>query len=204
MDTVLLSAAVALGLLSVYEPCSIATHTLFAARAHASPRGERRRALAELVVARCALLAALFGAAAAFGPLRPPALAAATVLVAIGAIYLVARTRYLPVPHVEVFHLLPAQACLSAGAKIGLTLPACTLPLVAITGALAAAIGRPGLAAIAGVLFGTAFAAPTLYHAAVGFAPVRRTFLAHAAAVTPWLTAGLIWGGAAWVWQSGG
>lgn len=200
----LLTTAIALGLLAFYEPCTIATHTLFAARAHAAPPGGRRRALAGLVIVRCALLALLFAAAAALGPLRPPATVAAAALAAIGVVYLVTRRRYLPVPHVEVFRLFPAHNRLSASIRLGLTLPACTLPLVAITAAFAATVGRPGLAAAAGVLFGAAFAAPTLHHAAVGLAPVRRAFLAHAAAATPWLTAGLLWGGAAWIWQASG
>jgi cytochrome c-type biogenesis protein len=200
---VLLATAVALGALSFYEPCTIATHTLFAARVHAAPRGARRRALAAFVVARCTLLAALLGMAAMAGPVHPPAIIAAAALAAIGVVYLVTRRRYLPVPHLEAFRLLPAHERLPDAVKLALTLPACTLPLVAIAAAISAAVGRPGLAAVAGVLFGAAFAAPTLRQATAGLAPARRRFLARAAAATPWLTAGLLWGGALWIWHAG-
>jgi cytochrome c-type biogenesis protein len=201
---VLLATAVALGTLSFYEPCTIATHTLFAARAHATMRGARGRALAEFVVARCTLLAAVFAGAAMVGPVQPPGIVAAAALLAIGLVYLVTRRRYLPVPHVEAFRLLPMQDRLPDGVKLALTLPACTLPLAAITAAIGAAVGRPGLAAVAGVLFGATFAAPTLRHVTSGLGPARRRFLARAATATPWLTAGLLWGGALWVWQASG
>lgn len=202
MEGVLIGTAAALGLLSFYEPCTIATHTLFAARVHAAPPGERRRALMGLLGARCALLALLFAGVATLGPLHLPAAAATAALGIVGAVYLVTRTHYLPVPHLEVFRLLPAGERAAAGVRLGLTLPACTLPLVAITAALAATTGRPILSAGAGVLFGAAFAAPTLHDVSAGLAPDRRRLLARAAAAAPWLTAGLLWGGAVWVWQA--
>lgn len=197
----LLATAFALGLLSFHEPCTIATHTLFAARVHAAPRGERRRALARLLGARCALLVLVFAGAAAVGPAHLPTTATIAALGMTGAVYLVTRTRYLPVPHLEVSSLLPAAAHADAGVRLGLTLPACTLPLIAVTAALAAASGRPILSATAGVLFGAAFAAPTLRDACAGLAPGRRVFLERAARATPYLTAGLLWSGAVWVWR---
>jgi cytochrome c-type biogenesis protein len=202
MTEALILAAAGLGLLSFFEPCTIATHTLFAARAHAAPPGERNRALAGLVLARCALLAGLFGTAAVLGPMSVTGVAAIVVLGAIGLVYLVTRRFYLPVPHLELYRVLPEQERLSAGVKLGLTLPACTLPLVAVTAALAALTAKPAIAVAAGVLFGTAFSAPTIRHALTGFDRARRAFLSRAAAATPYLTTALLWGGAAWVWHA--
>jgi cytochrome c-type biogenesis protein len=202
VGAVLLPIALVLGLLAFYEPCTIATHTLFAARAHAAPPRRRREKLTGLVIARCALLAALLGAAAALGPWSAPAGAAALALVTIGLVYLVTRWRYLPVPHLEAFRVLPAHDRLPEGVRLGLTLPACTLPLVAIAAALAAMTGRPALSAAAGAIFGAAFAAPTLRDSIRGLEPARRAFLARAAAAA-WLTTALLWIGAAWVWRAG-
>jgi cytochrome c-type biogenesis protein len=202
MTAALFVTALVLGALSFYEPCTIATHTLFAARAHAAPVGERRRALVGLVASRCALLAALLGLAAVLGPVGVSASVAVVALGAIGAVYLVTRRVYLPVPHVEVYRLVPGRERLPEGVRLGLTLPACTLPLVAITAALAAVSAKPAVAAAAGALFGAAFSAPTIWHALTGLDPSRRAFLSKAAATTPYLTTALLWGGAAWVWQA--
>jgi hypothetical protein len=58
------------------------------------------------------------------------------MLFVMGAIYLVTIRLYLPVPHLEVFRLLPGGAKLSEGLRLGLTLPACVLPLLMIVGLL--------------------------------------------------------------------
>lgn len=65
MVTELLIVAGVLGLLGFFEPCTVATHTLFAARTHAD--AHRTRALAQLLAARSLLLALAFMTAAALG-----------------------------------------------------------------------------------------------------------------------------------------
>ena len=126
MNTVLLTTAAVLGLLSFLEPCTIATHTLFAARTHRDSPKQRSLALARLMLARTGLLTLIFGAAAAIGLTALSPAVAMLMLGAIGLIYLITRKVYLPVPHLEFFRLVPRHDGLSKGLKLGLTLPACT------------------------------------------------------------------------------
>ena len=61
--------------------------------------------------------------------------AAMTMLGVLGAVYLISRRVYLPVPHLEFFRLIPGYARVPHGIRLGLTIPACTLPLVVVVGA---------------------------------------------------------------------
>jgi len=64
-----LSAAL-LGLLAFFEPCTIATHTLFAVHAHRAPRRQCCRGLLAVWATRALALAALLAGAVAALP-RP-------------------------------------------------------------------------------------------------------------------------------------
>ena len=66
MTALVLVAAAVLGVLGFYEPCTVATHTLYAVRASREPRVLRDSLL--LAVPRAVALAALVAAAAAVGP----------------------------------------------------------------------------------------------------------------------------------------
>ena len=203
MNTLLLVAAAGLGLLAFFEPCTIATHTLFALRANRDTARSRWRALAQLVVSRSVLLAAIFGIAAWIGLQTFPAGAAMLMLGVIGTIYLLSRKIYLPVPHIECFRLLPGHARLAQALKLGLTLPACTLPLVAVVGVISALSRRPDMALLAGLVFAGMFSLPTLWDSARGFDAPHRAFLGKAALVSPYLTALLLWSGAFLIWKTG-
>jgi len=203
MNTILIIMAAGLGFLSFFEPCTIATHTLFAARASRDTAWRRRRALAQLVLSRMVLLVAIIGTAALIGLEQFPVSIAIAVLGAIGAIYLISRRIYLPVPHIEFFRLLPRHDRLAQGLKLGLTLPACTLPLVAMVGVIAALTRRPDMAVLAGLAFAGMFSLPTLWDSAHGFDAAHRAFLGKAAAVSPYITTLLLWGGAFLIWQRG-
>lgn len=187
--------AAALGLLSFFEPCTIATHTLFSVRAH----GARRRAPVLLLfwATRAALSAALLALVAAVT--RPPDVhgaAAGLALAVMASVYVVSRFVYLPVPHLEMWRWFPGGRALPPAMQLGLTLPACTLPLVVILGVLAAVHDAPAVAAIGGLLFATLFAAPTVTSAIVGVSDLGRRWLSRAALATPYLTAALLYGGA--------
>ena len=158
MSALLLATAAGLGLLAFFEPCTIATHTLFAARSSRDAAHRRRAALAQLVLSRSALLAGLFGTAAAIGLDGLSASQAALMLGTIGTVYLVTRRVYLPVPHLEFFRLIPRGRRLPQALRLGLTLPACTLPLVAVVGVIAALSQRIDLALGAGLAFAGMFA----------------------------------------------
>jgi cytochrome c-type biogenesis protein len=203
MNTLLLISAAILGFLAFFEPCTIATHTLFAVRAHHDVRMQRALALAQLTLARTGLLALIFVAAAAVGLAALPSRVAMVMLSVIGLIYLVTRKIYLPVPHLEFFRLLPGQDHLSHGFKLGLTLPACTLPLVLIVSILSALTRQPVVAVLAGVVFALMFTLPTLWGSAHGLGAEARAFLARAALFSPYLTTVLLWGAAFLIWQTG-
>lgn len=203
MNTLLLISAAGLGLLAFFEPCTIATHTLFARRANRDTTRSRWRALVLLLVSRTILLAAIFGLAAWIGLHTFSAGVAALMLGLIGSIYLVTRKIYLPVPHIEFFRLLPGQERLAQGLKLGLTLPACTLPLVAVVSFISALSQRPDMALLAGVVFASMFSLPTLWDSTRELDAAHRTFLGKAALISPYLTALLLWSGAFLIWKTG-
>ncbi len=203
MNAMLLLVAGVLGLLSFFEPCTIATHALFAARTHAGRAAPRRRALMQLLLSRAMLLSVLFATAAAIGWGEFSTGAAIAMLGVIGAVYLISRKLYLPVPHAEFFRLLPAHAGLAQAYKLGWTLPACTLPLVLIVALACALNQRPLIAAAAGWVFALMFTLPTLWDSTYGLDAAHRAFLSRAADASPYITAALLWGGALLIWQTG-
>jgi len=203
MNEILLVTALVLGFLAFFEPCTIATHTLFAARVHRVAPKQRSFALAQLMLARTGLLTLIFGAAAAIGLTALPESLAALMLGVIGLVYLTTRKIYLPVPHLEFFHLVPRLVALPHGLKLGLTLPACTLPLVAIVAILSALTRHPSVAALAGFVFAAMFTLPTLWGSTHGLGSVARNFLAGAASLSPYLTTGLLWSAAIILWKIG-
>jgi len=203
MEMLLLIAACVLGLLSFFEPCTIATHTLFAVRAHHDPLNRRARVLAQLVLSRIGLLALIFGVAAAIGLTALSAQAAMLMLGVIGLVYLISRKVYLPVPHLEFFRLVPRHADFPQGLKLGLTLPACTLPLVLIVGMLSALTQQPMVAVLAGGVFALMFSLPTVWGSVHGLGADARAFLGLSAAFSPYFTTALLWGAALFIWQTG-
>ncbi len=192
-ETLLLSAAV-LGWLGFFEPCTIATHALFAVRANRSPA--RWRDLGLLAAARALVLATLFAAAAALGLSGIASHTAAAILFMLGAIYLLTIKVYLPVPHIEFQRLLPGGATLREPLQLGLTLPACTLPLIGTIGLLAAISRDVPAAILAGILFALALTAPTIWYSARGTSVSDRELLGRAAHLSHYVTALLFWGGA--------
>ena len=203
MNVVLLVTAAGLGVLAFFEPCTIATHTIFAARASHDTARQRWSALAQLVLSRITLLATIFGMAAWVGLEGFPARVAIAMLSAMAAIYLISRWIYLPVPHFEFFRLIPRHGRLAQGLKLGLTLPACTLPLVAVVGFISALTRRPDMAMLAGLAFAGMFSLPTVWDSTHGFDAAHRVFLSKAAAASPYITALLLWSGALLIWRTG-
>ena len=203
MNALLLVTAAGLGLLAFFEPCTIATHTLFAVRANHDAARRRWIALTQLVLSRTVLLAALFGITAWLGLESLSVNTATALLSVIGAIYLVSRKIYLPVPHIEFFRLIPQHGHLPQALKLRLTLPACTLPLVAVVGVLSALTRRPDMAMLAGLTFAAMFSLPTVWDSVRGLNATHRTFLGKAANASPYITTLLLWSGAFLIWQTG-
>ncbi len=203
MSNVLLMTAAVLGFLSFFEPCTIATHTLFAVRVNHASVKQRWLALVQLTLSRVLLLVVIFSAAAVIGLAELSASTAMLMLSVIGLVYLITRKIYLPVPHLEFYRLLPRHDGLSQGFKLGLTLPACTLPLVLIVGILSALTQRPGVAVLAGLMFAIMFTLPTLWDSTHELNAAHRAFLGKAANLSPYITTLLLWGGALLIWQTG-
>ncbi len=197
MSIALLSSAALLGLLAFFEPCTIATHTLFSARAHQTPRRRCCQSLLAVWLARSALCSGLLLAIVALSPAPQwPAWLPSLVLALMATLYLVSRFAYLPVPHLAFARLLPGGQSLPFAIQLGLTLPACTLPLFVVVAGLAAAVDSLFFAALAGLLFAGFFTAPLVFSSLAGVRADTRDLLSRAAEGSPYLTAVLLLGAA--------
>lgn len=195
MSALLLTTSAVLGGLSFFEPCTIATHTLFSVRAHQQPRAGCCQGLLTVWLARSVLLVALLVAAVLLAPVPtwgsyPPSV----ILAIMGTVYIVSRFTYIPVPHLEFFKLLPRGRSLPFAIQLGLTLPACTIPLFVVVAGLAVTVDSVGFAALAGLLFATLFTAPLVLTAFKGVHADGRELLNRAAKGSPYLTAALLFG----------
>ncbi len=191
MNTMLLLSATLLGSLAFFEPCTIATHSLFAARSYRQPKGICCQGLLLIWLARFGLLALLFGTLTVFAPLRLQPETGALGLLVLGSLYLVSRHRYLPVPHLRFHHLLPGGNRLPDAVRLGLTIPACVLPLLLVVGALVMMADSLTLALIAALLFASLFSLPMAIAAHLGMGNRVRLFFSRAARTAPYLTAAL-------------
>ena len=203
MNVILLSTAAILGLLAFFEPCTIATHALFAVRTSRQPAVQRWRILAELMLTRILLLAILLGGAAAIGWASLTVNIVIGMLGGIGLVYLITRKIYLPVPYLACYRLFPGHMSWSQAYRLGLTLPACALPLVLIVGVLAASIQRLDMATAAAMAFAVMFTLPTLWESTHPYTDAHRDFLDRAARISPYLTALMLWGAAYFIWLTG-
>lgn len=195
--SIALAIATVLGALSFFEPCTVATHTLFSARSHARRGSARCRELLTLWGVRSLLSVGLLLVSVALAaPFRFGAYLPSIALAVIASVYLVSRVAYLPVPHLEFWRLLPGGASRAPVVKLGLTLPACTLPLFVIVAAVTSALDSWLAALGAGMLFAALFTAPTVVTASLGLSARGRRFLSGAALATPYLTAALLYGAA--------
>ena len=196
MLTLLLVTATLLGLLAFFEPCTIATHTLFSVRAN---RAEDNKACCHSLLAvwlsRSALLVGIFTLATFFidspqwGTYTP-----SIILSVIAVIYVVSRFIYIPIPHLEFFKLIPGGKKFPFAMQLGMTLPACTLPLVVVTAGMAVTLGSITFAIIAGLLFATFFSLPMVFASFKGIDESAKELLNKTAKGSPYLTAILLLG----------
>ena len=204
METLLIFTAVTLGALAFFEPCTIATHTLFAARAHRKAAASRLLDVIMIWGVRTLLMMFLFSLVTVFfgatGVAQDiDATMASIVLSVMASVYLISRKVYIPVPHLEFFRLLPFSAKFPDAVKLGLTAPACTLPLMVILLILVAAVNSMQLAIFAAFLFASLFTLPILVTALSGINDSGKDFFSKAASGTPYLTAVLLFGAAAFL-----
>ncbi len=195
MIALLLLTATLLGLLAFFEPCTIATHTLYSVRASRADSRACCQSLLAVWLSRSALLilllvgAVLLTTPPQWGPYLP-----SIILTVMALLYLVSRVTYIPVPHLEFFRLLPGGRHFPQGLKLGLTLPACTLPLVVVLIGIAITVDSLAFAALAGLLFASLFTLPMVFASVKGIHADGRDLLQRAARGSPFLTATLLLG----------
>ncbi len=195
MIALLLLTATLLGLLAFFEPCTIATHTLYSVRASRADGRACCQSLLAVWLSRSALLMLLLVGTVLltpppqWGPYLP-----SIILTVMALLYLVSRVTYIPVPHLEFFRLLPGGQTLPQGLKLGLTLPACTLPLVVVLIGIAITLDSLAFAALAGFLFASLFTLPMVFASVKGIHADGRDLLQRAAKGSPFLTATLLLG----------
>ncbi len=193
MITLLLLTATLLGLLAFFEPCTIATHTLFSVRVNQSEDNKAWQSLLLVWLSRSVLLIAIFTLSVIlfdtpqWGTYTP-----SIILTIMAIVYVISRFTYIPVPHLEFFKLLPSANKLPFSIQLGLTLPACTLPLVVVTAGMAATVHSIGVAVLAGILFATLFSMPLFIASYKGVHEDAKQLLNKAAKGSPYLTAVLL------------
>ncbi len=196
MIMLLLLSVTLLGLLAFFEPCTVATHTLFSVRANQSSDSKTCcQSLFAVWLSRTGLLTGLFTLAVLLinTPQWDPYLPS-IILSVMALVYLVSRFIYIPVPHLEFFKLLPGAKKLPFAIQLGMTLPACTLPLVVVTAGMAITVGSIGFAVLAGFLFATLFTLPMVITSYKGVHEDAKQLLNRAAKGSPYLTAVLLLG----------
>ncbi len=189
-----------LGLLAFFEPCTLALHALYMERAGRGGWKSVVRAAGTVWMARLLLaILPLLMLVLLAPPLVPTPLQAAAALVAMGLLYLVSRRHYLPVPHLELHRVIPGGERLPQGVRLGLTLPACTLPLYVVLAGTVLWLYTPVAAVAGGFLFATFFTLPLLVTSPRMGRKETARLLARLAAVAPWVTAVLLFAAAAWL-----
>jgi len=193
MITMLLLTATVLGLLAFFEPCTIATHTLYSVKLNQSENRSCCQNLFAVWLSRSLLLIVLFTSVVFFS--KPPvwnAFLPSIILSVMAIIYIVSRFIYIPVPHLEFYRLLPFSRQLPHSIQLGLTLPACTLPLIIIVGGMSVTLHSVSLAALSGLLFATLFTAPMVIASYKGLDKDGLELLNRAAKGSPYFTAVLL------------
>lgn len=196
MIILLFVSAITLGLLAFFEPCTIATHTLFSSRLHKNDNTlSCCQSMFALWLSRSILLICiLVGAVWLTTPPQWESYEPSIMLSIIAIIYLVSRFVYIPVPHLEFYKLLPGGKKLPFSLQLGLTLPACTLPLVIVVTGVATTLDSIMYAAIAGLLFSSFFTLPMIITTIKGLHSDSLDFLNRSAKGSPYLTAVLLLG----------
>lgn len=194
MITLLLVTATLLGLLAFFEPCTIATHTLFSVRENKS--ADNKACCQNLLIvwlSRSALLVGIFTLSVflinvpQWGTYSP-----SIILAIIAVLYVVTRFIYIPIPHLEFFKLIPGGKKLPFAMQLGLTLPACTLPLVLVTAGMAVTVGSIEFAILSAILFSSFFTLPMVLASFKGINDSTKEILNRTAKGSPYLTAVLL------------
>lgn len=193
MLTLVLLAALLLGTLAFFEPCTIATHTLFTARVHRDNTQGCCHKLLGVWLSRTLLSCSLLVLAVVFIPAPQwSAFSPSIILSVMALLYLISRFVYIPIPHLALHRLLPGGKQLPEAIQLGLTLPACTIPLFVVITGLVVTSQSVMIALLAGLLFASGFTLPMVIAARKGIHEQGQQFLQRAAKGSPYLTAVLL------------
>ncbi len=190
MKNVFLLNIAILGLIAFFEPCTIATHTLFAV--HTKQKNKIIKELSILITTRISLIIILLVVinilfnAPNWEIIKPEIL-----FIVLAAIYLVSRYSYIPIPHLDFSELLPSKFKNNNALRLGFTMPACTIPLFIVIVGLTLTIDNIMFTIIAGLVYGVMFSLPTVISVYKGVSTNAATILEYAAKTTPFITAGL-------------
>jgi cytochrome c-type biogenesis protein len=194
MITLLLFTAGVLGLLAFFEPCTIASHTLYSVKTYREAQAQTCcQTIIFVWLSRTLLLITLFMSAVLVS--SPPdwgETVPSIVLSLMAVIYLVSRFIYLPIPNLEFYRLIPGGKQLPHSIHLGLTLPACTIPLVVIVTGMSVMADSVVFAALAGIVFSSFFTAPMALILRRGLQVYGLDILNRAAKGSPYLTAVLL------------
>lgn len=197
MNRILLVSAGVLGGLAFFEPCTIATHLLFSIRLNQQSHLQRLQNLLTVWVIRVSLyLTILFIVVWGTEPVRLEVYQASILLVILATLYVASRFVYLPIPHLKFYKFALGKPELSDSVQLGLTLPACTIPLFLIVAGLVLISNSLSYAALASLLFATMFTAPMAIISFQGLEKRGQTGWNLVAKGTPFLTAFLIYSAA--------
>ncbi len=192
MESVFFLSIAVIGLLAFFEPCTIATHTLFAVRTHQKNLNGRLKTLFNLLISRALISTLLLIlAVTAFEAPQWNLITPVIILIVISAIYIISRYSYIPIPHIDFSRLLPMKLKNQHAIQLGLTLPACTIPLFIVVTGMAITVDSPVFALTAGLIYAAMFTLPTAIIIFVGMSSKKRELLNNAARITPYITAGL-------------
>ncbi len=192
MESVFILSIGVIGLLAFFEPCTIATHTLFAVRTHQDNLNLRLIALFKLLISRTLISTLLLMLAiTAFKPPQWNLITPVIILIVISAIYIISRYSYIPIPHIDFSRLLPMKLRNQHAIQLGLTLPACTIPLFIIVTGMTITVNSLFFALTAGLIYAVMFTIPTAIVIFTGISSKKRGILNNAAQITPYVTAAL-------------
>jgi len=181
-----------IGLLGFFEPCTIATHTLFGVRAHRKNGKTRHTEITKLLVSRVLVSWLLLSfAVTIFEIPRWETIPPEIIFLFLAAIYFVSRYSYIPIPHIDFSRLLPLKLRSQDAIRLGLTLPACTIPLFIVVLGITVTVGSFIFAFAAGLIYTVTFSIPTIVVAYKGAAETTRKIFDRSARITPFITSGL-------------
>lgn len=189
--TFLLISALILGALAFYEPCTIASHTLFSVRLHQADNRTRLRNLLHFWFWRSVLVIGLLWLAdLVIGQLQLSEFQSALALLGMALVYLISRYRYLPIPNLAPLAFLGTR--LPPPMQLGLTLPTCTLPLLMVVAGLSLSSRLSADWLYASLIFTSAQTLPLIWQVWRGLGDEQKALLREAGENTPLVTALLL------------